>query len=94
MTEFAAPWGNFYVIVGSSGAALIGIQFVVIALIADRRAVATAEAIRAFATPTVVDLGAAPARCSSPSSRPRAAARTPAWCTAATTAARRPWPLS
>ena len=32
MTEFAdprlAPWGNFYVIVGSAGAALVGIQFV------------------------------------------------------------------
>ena len=30
-----AEWGNFYVIVGSSAGALIGLQFVVITLIAD-----------------------------------------------------------
>lgn len=54
-----APWGNFYVIVGSSGAALIGIQFVVIALIADMRKRTTADSISAFATPTVVHLGGA-----------------------------------
>ena len=63
MTELAtqqlAPWGNFYVIVGSSAAALIGIQFVVIALIANMRKLATAESIRAFGTPTVVHLGEA-----------------------------------
>ena len=29
-------WQNFYVIVGSSGGALIGIQFVVMALIASK----------------------------------------------------------
>lgn len=54
-----AAWANFYVIVGSAGAAVIGVQFVVIALIASRRAGATAEAIRVFATPTVAHLGAA-----------------------------------
>jgi hypothetical protein len=54
-----APWQSFYVIVGSSAAALIGIQFVVIALIANMRHFATAEMIRAFATPTVVHLGEA-----------------------------------
>ena len=63
MTDLAnphlAPWENFYVIVGSSAAALIGIQFVVIALIANMRKWATAESIRAFGTPTVVHLGAA-----------------------------------
>src|SRR5882672_2529958 len=52
-------WQNFYVIVGSSGAALIGIQFVVIALIANMRHLATADSIRAFGTPTVVHLGEA-----------------------------------
>jgi hypothetical protein len=56
-TQQLAPWGNFYVIVGSSAAALIGIQFVVIALIANLPKIATAEPIRAFATPTVVHLG-------------------------------------
>jgi hypothetical protein len=63
MTEFAmpvlSPWVNFYVIVGSTAAALIGVQFVVIALIASRRAAVTAESIRAFGTPTVVHLGVA-----------------------------------
>ena len=32
-----AAWQNFYVIVGSSAGALIGLQFVVITLIADSR---------------------------------------------------------
>jgi hypothetical protein len=63
VTDFAtqqlAPWQSFYVIVGSSGAALIGIQFVVIALIADMRRLTVAEPINAFATPTVVHLGGA-----------------------------------
>jgi hypothetical protein len=54
-----APWQSFYVIVGSSGAALIGIQFVVIALIADMRRLTVPEPIGAFATPTVVHLGGA-----------------------------------
>ena len=63
MTDLAnlhlAPWGNFYVIVGSAAAALIGVQFVVIALIANMRKLATADSIRAFGTPTVVHLGEA-----------------------------------
>lgn len=47
-------WESFYVIVGSSGAALTGLQFVVIALIADAKAQATARQIDAFGTPTIV----------------------------------------
>ena len=31
------PWDNFYVIVGSSAAALTGLQFVVITLVAETR---------------------------------------------------------
>src|SRR5439155_26015755 len=54
-----SAWANFYVIVGSAAAALIGVQFVVIALIANMRRLATAESIRAFGTPTVVHLGGA-----------------------------------
>jgi hypothetical protein len=50
---------TFYVIVGSAAGALIGLQFVVVALIADRRALRVAEAGAAFATPTVVCFGAA-----------------------------------
>jgi hypothetical protein len=54
-----ARWQSFYVIVGSSGAALIGIQFVVVALVANLRMRATAESISAFGTPTVVHFGGA-----------------------------------
>jgi hypothetical protein len=54
-----AAWESFYVIVGSSGAALIGLQFVVITLIADKHNRATSESISAFGTPTVVHFAVA-----------------------------------
>jgi hypothetical protein len=48
-------WEGFYVIVGSSAAALTGLMFVVVALSAEARAAdVTARALRAFATPTIV----------------------------------------
>jgi hypothetical protein len=47
-------WENFYVIVGSSGAALTGLQFVVIALIAKSGTRASPRQIDAFGTPTIV----------------------------------------
>jgi len=51
-------WENFYVIVGSSAGALIGLQFVVITLIAGRPITRdTAQAGSAFATPSVVHFG-------------------------------------
>ena len=50
-------WENFYVIVGSSAGALIGLQFVVLALIAERPPLRAAEAGAAFATPTIVHFG-------------------------------------
>ncbi len=51
-------WENFYVIVGSSAGALIGLQFVVITLIAARPITReTAQAGGAFATPSVVHFG-------------------------------------
>jgi len=63
VTELANPqlsaWESFYVIVGSSSAALIGLQFVVMTLIADMQWAATAESIRAFGTPTIVHFGSA-----------------------------------
>src|SRR5437764_8198909 len=63
MIEAAHPalsgWENFYVIVGSSAAALIGLQFVVIALIKDTRLRTTTGSISAFGTPTIVHLGSA-----------------------------------
>ena len=53
-----AGWENFYVIVGSSAGALIGLQFVVMTLIADRPTVAgQAQAGGAFATPNIVHFG-------------------------------------
>jgi hypothetical protein len=52
-------WENFYVIVGSSAGALIGLQFVVLTLIASRPVGAgTAQAGHAFATPNIVHFGA------------------------------------
>jgi hypothetical protein len=51
-----AGWETFYVIIGSSSAALIGLQFVVIALSADRQAIAPTDesTVRAFASPTII----------------------------------------
>jgi len=48
-------WTNFYVIVGSSAGALTGLQFVVVALIADTHNTSGfANTSSTFATPTVV----------------------------------------
>jgi hypothetical protein len=47
-------WDNFYVIVGSSAAALTGLFFVVIALVADLDAPGSSRGISAFSTPNVV----------------------------------------
>jgi hypothetical protein len=50
-----SPWESFYVIVGSSAAALTGLQFVVMALVADQQRVdGGPDTIGAFGTPTVV----------------------------------------
>ena len=52
-------WANFYVIVGSSAGALIGLQFVVLTLISDMpMAPNQDQAGHAFATPTIVHFGA------------------------------------
>jgi hypothetical protein len=54
-----SEWENFYVIVGSSAGALIGLQFVVLTLIAAMpMARGTAQAGAAFSTPNVVHFGA------------------------------------
>jgi len=54
MTPLAA-WQNFYVIVGSSAGALIGLQFVVMALVANfPRIPGLAEAGQVYSTPTIV----------------------------------------
>jgi hypothetical protein len=56
-----AGWQNFYVIVGSSAGALIGLQFVVLTLIAERPITGAniAQAGAAFSTPTVVHFATA-----------------------------------
>jgi len=54
-----AKWDSFYVIVGSAAGALIGLQFVVLTLIAVRPPVGAAEAGAAFASPTIVHFGSA-----------------------------------
>ena len=54
-----SSWESFYVIVGSSGGALIGLQFVVITLLAERRHLATPASLSAFGTPTVVHFAGA-----------------------------------
>ena len=58
MSELTA-WDSFYVIVGSAAGALIGLQFVVMTLIAERPPIRAAEAGAAFATPTIVHFSAA-----------------------------------
>ena len=51
-TPFSS-WESFYVIVGSSGAALTGLQFVVMALVADADRKGGEDVLAAFSTPTV-----------------------------------------
>ncbi len=59
-TSVLGGWESFYVIVGSSGAALIGLQFVVIVLIADVRIEGgSGDGIAAFGTPTVMHFASA-----------------------------------
>jgi hypothetical protein len=58
MKELAA-WQNFYVIVGSSAGALIGLQFVVLSLIAGRPNVRVdPQTGGAFSTPTIIHFSA------------------------------------
>src|SRR5262245_31734519 len=54
-----SAWESFYVIVGSSSAALTGLMFVVVSLIAERRTASLSQGVAAFATPTVVHFCAA-----------------------------------
>lgn len=50
--SLVAGWANFYIMIGSSAAGLMGLTFVVIALAADARRV-SASGLRAFITPTI-----------------------------------------
>lgn len=54
-----SEWQNFYVIMGSSAGALTGLQFVVMALIAEMPAMEQeSNAVTAFSTPSIVNFGA------------------------------------
>jgi hypothetical protein len=56
---FFEEWESFYVIVGAAAGALIGVQFVVMTLIAENPPPRVHEAGPAFATPTIVHFSAA-----------------------------------
>ncbi|MDP4176580.1 MAG: hypothetical protein Q8933_21555 [Bacteroidota bacterium] len=58
MPEFAR-WDSFYSIVGTAAGALIGLQFVVMTLIASNPPLRAADAGAAFSSPTVVHFGTA-----------------------------------
>lgn len=49
-----SEWDSFYVIVSSAAGALIGLQFVVMTLLAERASPRMGEATAAFGTPTIV----------------------------------------
>jgi hypothetical protein len=53
MSELS-EWDSFYLIVGSAAGALIGLQFVVMTLIASRPSARIADTGAAFVTPTIV----------------------------------------
>ena len=53
MTSLAG-WENFYIIIGSSAAALTGLMFVVITLTAENRGATDSGGVAAFASPTVL----------------------------------------
>jgi len=53
VSSHLAAWENFYLITGPSAAVLIGLQFVVIALVSDVGAGSTVS-ISAFGTPTIL----------------------------------------
>ena len=53
-----SEWQNFYVILGSAAGALIGLQFVVMALIADMPLEGDqSQAVTAFSTPSIIHFG-------------------------------------
>ncbi len=58
MSELAA-WDSFYVILGSAAGALIGLQFVVLTLMAQRPPTSGTQLGAAFATPTIIHFGTA-----------------------------------
>jgi hypothetical protein len=59
-SSFLAPWASFYVMMGSSAAALTGLMFVVITLVnRTERSRRSSDGIATFSTPTVTHFCAA-----------------------------------
>ena len=58
MLHELVEWESFYVIVGTAAGALIGLQFVVMTLIAEKPLLSSAEGGAAYLTPTIVHFGA------------------------------------
>ena len=58
MSDFDA-WDSFYVIIGSAAGALIGLQFVMMTLVAERPPPRASEAGPVFSTPTIVHFSSA-----------------------------------
>ena len=54
ISEMLSAWNSFYVMTGSSAAALTGLMFVVVTLVKDNGANASEDGLSAFSTPTVV----------------------------------------
>ncbi len=52
-----SAWNNFYVILGSSSAALTGLVFIVITLISDGRGSRSPLGVSVFTTPSIVHFG-------------------------------------
>jgi hypothetical protein len=54
-----SEWNSFYVMIGSSAAALTGLMFVVITLVSDDKRRASHDGVATFTTPTVVHFSCA-----------------------------------
>jgi hypothetical protein len=55
---FLTPWSSFYVMTGSSAAALVGLMFVVIALVSGMERRSSTDGVSTFSTPTVMHFAA------------------------------------
>ena len=53
IAETLSAWNSFYVMIGSSAAALTGLMFVVITLVSDNQRTTSDDGISTFSTPTV-----------------------------------------
>ena len=57
-TPILSAWSSFYIMTGSSAAALVGLMFVVISLIKAREMQASQDGVSTFSTPTVMHFSA------------------------------------